>query len=601
MSVNTSLSGHLANCYTGNNNNNNNNTNHRYKVTADENIINMNKYRFPDFYYEELEKLNTNYNNHDIEQQTGINNINYSQTQPVSIPQVNPINQINPINPFNIPGVVNERRSRLDSLNNLLSPNSPNGMMLGRQRAPHQQSMLGDILDGSLSNSTNSLNTSTSSDAANTGLEYNRQPGMRQPILNATTAHQIQVKRVYDNYICLNLDSVSSNCVLATLHEFATEQLSFLSDCIKSGDPFNLVNISTISIIFDRMSKIMFPFKNSHTEIVKIVTELDRRNPGCYPKLGILDTAIHIISLTATDLEQQPLNIGFSNPANDPFAKSLVAFTEWVYKHYTNFWMAPPVINMSLKLANGILGTRFGPQISQAIYDTLKLYFIPAFLFSVSRANWKFSHTHKREIWKLRNMIIPPSHKTSWLLKASDLARDTIPWIHPDTPNIKNIPVFIDGRNWFYSSNQTSGLNLENLRACLNLRDYEIGLADNIYGRIVSNLTGGRQLNIRDSRYIIPVLIFNEKYKQFVQPITPPNRVVLYSPRGQDDDLLALYLWLGNPGSFFATNDQHGNYAARLSGYKYYEGLWSELSRSFKITNPFQITSGEVVSHSAPF
>jgi hypothetical protein len=598
-------------------------------IQYDESIIHANKYRFPEFYYEELDKLHGNYytqttqlmsnnfemENENIPEEDDNNliepniNIFYTASGPVNIPR-HPIKTPLGQNTYYQDTSPKVNRYSLDSLNMSLSPplatvtpssvtNSAPSDMLDSQQSTNSNKDPNTILLGHQNNNT----------------------------YIASTNHQMIVKRVYDNYLSVNLDFLQFNPVTNqpnTIHphiklfiqDFITDQLEFLvglqqatdtntnpnpndSDFHCQSDPFNLFNISTIGLLFDRMAKHEYDFKQAHSEICNICNGLSNRVlRGKSPKIGMLDSCISIIRNCANDILQPNALVA------SILVKSMSELITWTYRNYSAYWMPEIVIKNSLKLA-GDLAAKLGPQIVTEIYATIKKYIIPSYIFSVSRSSWKFTHTHKQQISKLRSLVIPQSATTKWILKCIDHARQEIPWVYPDSPQIRNIIVFIDGRNWFYSEeyDKTSGgINLELLRQFLTLPEYHMTLADLVYGRISSIMTAGRQLNIRDHRYIIPVCVFNERFRHYIQPLVPSNRTVLYSPRGQDDDLLTLYLWLSNPGSFIASNDNFGNHVARIfqtQGHsqnthhtqhtqnKYYEGLWAELIKCFKLTfNP---------------
>jgi len=634
-----------------------------FNSQLDESIIHINKYRFVDFYYEELDKLNIKYyqptsdepsipNNNSIHEELSDGQVENSSSRAV---------------PVNIPFQNNTNicRYRLDSLNNHIpstsssTPSSPAqsvgnqpNMMINSgldfpmspplaQQQPTQQSTNPVLKTPAHPKKPKNTTAATNEYTSQTNTKYYR----------PSISHQTILKRVYDNYLCINIDSIIpiinqqnklqqqytqkapkypsdiQNIITAT-HDFISDQCGFLSELISdtSSDPFNLFNTSTIGLLFDRMHKSEFHIYQAHTELCKIINELksrllDKQNI----KQAILDSAIGILKNTVDDLEQPGMMV------SSIFISSLTEFIIWIYTNYQVYWMTTHTIQTSLKISSS-LSIKFGTHIVDSIYTTLKKYFIPSYLFSISRTCWKFSNIHKREIARLRTLLIPPSYKNHWIFKCIEKSRGDIPWVFPDSPHIKNLVVFVDGRNCFYADEYqktTGGVNLELLRRFLNLPDYHNILADLVYGRIASLLTGGRQLNIRDPQFVIPVIIFNERHRQQIQSLVPSNRVVIYTPRGQDDDLLILYLWLSNPGSFIASNDNYGNHAARLSqsfhesldstGHvgsmitdlnlsKYYEGMWSELTRCFKLINPLGNIHSDITGNhqhypgtSAPF
>ncbi len=646
-----------------------------YQQQIDENIIHINKYRFFDFYYEELDKLDMKYYQKPTDSQftaTTISDDIVEQTADYTVPHSLPVS---------IPIQNNIRRYRLDSLNNHLS-NTPsqtpspsiNQSLQGYQPSNMNTSGLDFSMSPPLMNSSRSSNISNQPNSyqpgidsqENTNQKYNTNLNTNTTINNISTtharnhtsihphinmdlssgsinnlnsmntlllkpeyytpstSHQTIVKRVYDNYLCLNIDHVIPNVqhakqyaeqhhsnlstgkttnihgmqnfqnIITATHDFISDQCCFLVELITGNDPFKLFNHSTIGLLFDRMHRSEFMFQMAYLEICQITAELTNRvGPNRLIKQNLLDSAIGILNNTTEQLLQPSIAVA------SILIKSLGEFISWIYNNYSSYWMNEYQIQTSLKIASS-LSIKFGVQVVDDIYKTIKKYFIPSYLFSVSRACWKFTNIHKREITKLRSLIIPPEYKNQWIIKCIDQIRADIAWVFPDSPNIKNLIVFIDGRNCFYADEYqktTGGINLELLRRFLNLPESHNILADIVYGRITNIMTGGRKLIIHDPRYVIPVIIFNERHRQQIQPLVPSNRTVIYTPRGQDDDLMTLYLWLSNPGSFIASNDNYGNHAARLTQFqenkhinisqsKYYEGLWSELIRCFKLVNP---------------
>jgi len=622
-------------------------------IQPDEKIIHINKYRFMDFYYEELDKLNTKYYITSTDEPSINHNNMHMVFKEADMCQPQP--NITPSLPVTIPYGLNIRRYRLDNFNNqsintgntgvlthsnatAFSLNSPPNQSVHRLSSQEENTTMtvGELdfslsppLTGSRSSNTSlQFNSLTESiPIINDAIKYTNFCGYYTP----SQSHQTIVKRVYDNYLCINIDNIINviyqysipqnnyqtyqsqtnqlshhsklhvkypgdiqNIINAT-YDFISDQCWFLSTLVKTTDPFNLFNQSTIGLLFDRMNKVKFTFQLAYCDFCIITNGLTSKLAKKQNiKQGILDSAIGILKNTVDELSQHDIAIA------SVLIKSLTDFINWIYTNYSFYWMSETQIQISLNLA-AILSNRFGIQVVDSIYTTLKKYFIPSYLFSVSRTCWKFTHIHKREIANLRGLLIPQCHKNQWIFKCIDHARSEIPWVFPNTPHRKNTIVFLDGRNCFYADEYlkiSGGVNLELLRQFLNLPEYHNNLADLVYAKIINLMTGGRQLINCDPRYVIPVIIFNERHRAQIQQLVPENRVIIYTPRGQDDDLMTLYLWLSNPGSFIASNDNYGNYAARLSqsypdsldinSTKYYEGLWSELTRCFKLVNPIR-------------
>ena len=602
----------------------------------DENIININKYRFHEFYYEELDKLNKNYylepDNglignpsliyQSIEEETSENNKSQKiltthqiSTQPINI-------LADSTSAFNANNPVKIHRYRLNSLNNLI--NSPPSTISKDHNPELNMSMsppgTNSLPTTSTTNSQNSIIITPSSISNTNDLEISKKLARNTELHTPSPSHKMIVKRVYDNHLSINIDNllvllnipqqsnskttinINNTYTINLLQDFISDELNFLCDLMEQPfltdrnlisfiDPFDLINPSTIGLLFDRMNKSKFSLRLAHVEILSIINRLSNRDRDTVSKSiikqNLLDAAIGILQHTAVDLLQPGLAI------DQVLIGSLSEFIKWIYSNYaSNYWMPPIIINISYSLATD-LSARFGFKIVSEIYKTIRLYFIPSYLFSVSRTAWKFTNIHRREINKLRSIIIPPSSETFWIIKCLEQSRN-IPWVYPNTPHLKNIIVFIDGRNWFYSdefAKTTGGINLELLRQFLTLGEYHQILSDLVFGRITEFMSAGRQLINKDPWFVIPVLVFNEKYRHQIQPLAQNNRNIIYTPRGRNDDLMTLYIWLSNPGSFIASNDNFGDHAARISKLtcqsKYFEGLWAELIKCFKLLNPF--------------
>ena len=590
----------------------------------DESIININKTRFHEFYYEELDKLNKKYYN-TTPMSPGVNqigidhqSINEDSIQSDDTKRVS----TQPINIYT--ANTNNHRYRLNSLNNLV--NSPPVPSKEQNELNLSMSPFGINSTGT------NMTDSQKSISQNVAMYFNPEQDTKSALSDInlhiielhtpSPSHKMIVKRVYDNHLSLNIDNLQNTSPINNyntniLYDFISDELNFLSELLECpvsdnkllpemklkynpDDPFELINTSTVGLLFDRMNKCKFSFRLAYQEIMAIINELshrytDKKQTKSPIKQSILDTAIGILQNSANELLQPGLAI------DQVLVKSLGEFIYWIYSIYgTYYWMPSTIANISYTLATE-LSARFGIKMVAEIYKTIRLYFIPSYLFSVSRMAWKFTNIHRRAINNLRSIIIPPSSETYWIIKCLEQSRN-IHWVHHTTPHIKNIIVFIDGRNWFYSEEHvktSGGINLELLRQFITLSEYQNLLADIVYGRITQLMTSGRQLPKKDPAFIIPVLIFNEKHRPQIQPLiqqhhthnTHNTQNIIYTPRGQNDDLMTLYLWLSNPGSFIASNDNFGDHAARIAQYpiqsKYFEGLWVELIRCFKLLNPF--------------
>lgn len=161
----------------------------------------------------------------------------------------------------------------------------------------------------------------------------------------------------------------------------------------------------------------------------------------------------------------------------------------------------------------------------------------------------------------------------------------------------KKTLIIIDGMNMFYrpDSPATHNINIKLLQDFLNDK------GQNTLYRLMGHYINERfNVVINDHEYsqFHVVLVFHERHKKVLDscmkvdasfgkkgaPIRD-NLSYVYTPDRINDDIVALYMWLSNPGSILLTNDEHRNYLPNIPiNNTYYRTLWAEWRRLFCIS-----------------
>lgn len=161
----------------------------------------------------------------------------------------------------------------------------------------------------------------------------------------------------------------------------------------------------------------------------------------------------------------------------------------------------------------------------------------------------------------------------------------------------KKTLVVVDGRNMFYKKNSPVTHDI-NLRAMMEFLSLEGQTTMNcILGQCIKNRFG---VNLSEHEYqqFHVVIIFHERHRKVMNscfqrdPVTgirgPPkssNITYIYTPGDMNDDIVAMYIWLSNPGTILFSSDEYSNYAHEIHGKnKYLYTLLSEWLRLFRVT-----------------
>lgn len=216
-----------------------------------------------------------------------------------------------------------------------------------------------------------------------------------------------------------------------------------------------------------------------------------------------------------------------------------------------------------------------------------------------------------------RQVSVPTSalsvDKTSTTTSHSPSTSDAMA-LSTGSMNMISIPhkktlVIMDGRNMFYKPNSpmTHNINLTMMKEFLNHDGqctlYQI-LAQCIYERF------GVSISEHEYQQFHIVVIFHERHRKTLEscfprdPITgvrgpPQNQDItyVYTPGNINDDIVAIYLWLSNPGTILLTNDDYSNYAHNIHGKNaYLYTLLREWLHLFRVSRDDYIKRANVIA-----
>lgn len=173
----------------------------------------------------------------------------------------------------------------------------------------------------------------------------------------------------------------------------------------------------------------------------------------------------------------------------------------------------------------------------------------------------------------------------------------------------KKTLVLVDGRNMFYKLNSpmTHDINLTAMKSFLSPAGQTTLYV--ILGEYIRERFG---VNLAEHEYqqFHVVVIFHERHRKVLESCFPrdpvtgirgppqdPNITYMYTPGSMNDDIVALYLWLSNPGSILLTSDDHSNYIANVTlSNTYLRTLYKEWQRLFRITQAEYVTKCKTVT-----
>lgn len=401
------------------------------------------------------------------------------------------------------------------------------------------------------------------------------------------------VKRVFDNYLL----TPEMNDYLKIV-----EVLRFCNNTIKTDDLFDLVNVSSMNVLFTLIYNYGLTLSELENGGLMIKNILCRINSQKL-KVGLLECLIYIVYKNLSDItgvasrtnshDVRTLSVSSSNDISSSLTDSVVKSSvmemniynyicQWVFTKYKArlFWITPELYLGCVKLLryNTILSEESCALISQ----TLK-YFVRNDLlinkFSLPNA-WHIEFELIESLNMLKTKIL--SSDIRWIKKLLEQYQQFVPVI-PETGQ-KQTLVLIDGANWFYNPKSSDG------KSSL-LRDEidSIGTPEwneSIISRIRTQLR--TQLAYEPTEYFIKnlriVIVFNERHKTFIHQICEDlDKFIIYTHRGLSDDAMLLYLWLSNPGAMLFSNDQYNDWANHITGNHYLMGLWAHWTNTLKI------------------
>lgn len=442
-----------------------------------------------------------------------------------------------------------------------------------------------------------------------------RHPDCDEPdTYSKPSAHSCMlVKRVFDNYLLT--PEVSDYLKLV-------EVLRFCNDLLITGDIFELINGTSMNIIFTQIYNygiILSELENGGITIKNILSHISTQKL----KPGLLELLIYIVYKNLTELtgvtsrtnshDIRSLSVSSDISANGimkgdmkgdirsdvmlsaSLGDSLLKYNtvsginiynyiiQWVFNKFKArmFWITPDLYSGSLKLLR--FSTILTEDTCSLISQTLKRFIKPELLISkVSQPNtWYIEYELTESLNILKNKIITKDQQ--WIKQLLTQYRQTLPVI-PETGKKVSL-VLIDGANWFYNPKAIGGKS--------NLQRDEIdGIGtpvwnDSIIGRIRFHMRD--KLGYDPSEHFIKnlriIIVFNERHKPFIHQICEDlDQFIIYTPRGMNDDAMLLYLWLSNPGSLLLSNDQYNDWSNHIAGNHYLMGLWSQWSAYMKIS-----------------
>lgn len=161
----------------------------------------------------------------------------------------------------------------------------------------------------------------------------------------------------------------------------------------------------------------------------------------------------------------------------------------------------------------------------------------------------------------------------------------------------KKTMIIVDGRNLFYKPDYPITHNIDLVAMREFLCDSGQHSLYHLIGRFILARFG---VIIAEHEYaqFQTVVIFHDRHRKVMEscfaadPITgargPPQRsniTYVYTPHDMNDDIIAMYMWLSNPGSILMTNDQYKNYIDNIpETNNYLRTLIVEWQRLFRIT-----------------
>ncbi len=349
------------------------------------------------------------------------------------------------------------------------------------------------------------------------------------------------VKRVFDTFVS---NAPADSDQISTYLGFILN----LARC--HNDPFGLFNISTINLILAKANTSLIHNTNHKVaddntndealDIILLNTLKHIDELGLKIKVGLLENLVIYINHVTTEPTIQ-------HATGHALSPSITQIIEWTYGKYKQFWMQDNIKLITIRLINELKENAAVPvQVYDLVASVLQLY--PDQV--TDRQHLAQSFVNKIEAIKkliLGNRVINQLDKliNQWQLSHGKLTYDEDMYM----------PMYIvDGRNRFYTN---KGID------CVSLSAFQSQIAG----------TAARVM-----------YVFSEKHRGDITKMCTKDTATqcIFAPRGIDDDLLTIYLWLSNPTSFVVTEDSYSNHACKLVGNKYLEGLWHNWLARFR-------------------
>jgi len=408
------------------------------------------------------------------------------------------------------------------------------------------------------------------------------------------------MKRVYDNYLIYKLDIAPAaepdNVNIMQYVGIVKQQFDFLINIAETdSDYFQLFNTSTLNILFGFITKLKLNILLFENQIEAILSHITRRSLKL--KVIILDNLIYAVHQSYTEIQQ----IGYLDnwlelgnytryydlkgkeiPRTDRNAElhaimipklvsqrldTLNHVVKWIYTNYwCQFWMMDDIYIQTQTFVNKFRKWLDEPNVF-LMNNTLSI--------QARIAANNISPLFIKQLNQLKNSVIG-SGGAKWIHRTLDRYRAMIPWTTTDFR--KSQLVIIDGRNWFYADD---GLNLHAIQRYMS-PDANQEIA-NLISTHTKKIGIAFDITVLYQRNVL--VVFNEKHTDAIRRYNPAmSDQCIYTPRGVNDDLFILYLWLSNPGSFIISRDNYTDHGARVMGNKYTEGLWTQWISLYKMS-----------------
>lgn len=282
-----------------------------------------------------------------------------------------------------------------------------------------------------------------------------------------------------------------------------------------------------------------------------------------------------------------------------------IIIIKYIYTMYNKceFWLSYNIYNISLHLLQYHL--EFDNTIIDLINDTLNYFTKATLLYNPVLGAWDINIYIRNNLHELKKLALYPRPTThNNVYHSNNRAYNSLHWIfrlmnnniiktriepmYKDGRNInKGQLLVVDGRNWFYSKDNPNS-NYINIKE-LNSFKTEYEFICYIYDKLNLHFSAKFKANITSNfmHGCRCIFVFNDYHRTIISKYSP--HILDYSvftPQSinmDNDDIFCLYLWLSNPGSIILSNDMYRVYADKLAGNHYYQGLWNHWITNFQI------------------